>query len=140
MTYSFNGTVSGDPTSPPVLGSGTGSLLPLGNLTLADRSFPDLSTGVVTGTFTFTFGDGSALFGDFNEQVGFSAPPAATPYTNVLNVTGGTGSLLWYSGVLTGTGTIDLVVGTYVNAGSGTFNTTPEPASLILFPLGWCVW
>lgn len=130
-TYTYNVTATGDPTNPPLIGIGTGSILPLGTMTWRDMAFPNLATGAVTGTFTATFATGT-LFGNLFEQADLSAPPTAVPFTQTLEVTGGTGAFLWYNGRLTGSGTSNFVTGIGSNSGSGTLNTTPEPGSLAL--------
>jgi hypothetical protein len=135
-TYALSVTVSGDPTNPPLIGNGTGSILPLGTLTWRDVAFPNLTTGLLTGTFTATFANGT-LFGNLFEQADLSAPPNAIPVTQILDVTGGTGAFLWYNGRLTGSGTANFVTGDpATNSGSGTLNTTPEPGSVALLPIG----
>jgi hypothetical protein len=63
VTYALSGSGIGDPLNPPLLGSATGSLLPLGNVTWSDIVFPNLATGAGDGTFTMTFMDGDTLFG-----------------------------------------------------------------------------
>jgi hypothetical protein len=135
VTYTYNVTATGDPTNPPLIGNGTGSILPLGPMTWRDIAFPDLSTGAVTGTFTATFADGT-LFGNLFEQADLSGPPTAVPFTQTLEVTGGTGGFLWYNGRLTGSGTSNFVTGIGSNSGSGTLNTTPEPGSIALLAIG----
>jgi hypothetical protein len=135
VTYTYSVTATGDPINPPLIGNGTGSILPLGTITWTDMAFPNLATGAVTGTFTATFANGT-LFGNLFEQADLSAPPTAVPFTQILEVTGGTGAFLWYNGRLTGSGTSNFVTGIGANSGSGTLNTTPEPASLALLPIG----
>ena len=135
-TYTVTVTASGDPTNPPLIGNGAGSVVPLGSMTWRDMAFPNLATGAVTGTFTATFANGT-LFGNLFEQLDFSAPPTAVPFTQILEVTGGTGAFLWYNGRLTGSGTANLVTDDPSTvSGSGTLNTTPEPASIALLPIG----
>lgn len=136
VTYALTGTGSGDPTNPPLIGNATGSLLPLGNITWTDMGFPNLSTGALTGTFTMTFANGDTLAGNLHEQLDLSSPPAAVPFTQIIDVTGGTGTFLWYNGTLTGSGTANLVAGTFSTSGSGTLNTTPEPGSVALLAIG----
>jgi hypothetical protein len=63
VTYSLTGSGSGDPLNPPLIGTATGSLLPLGSVTWSDMIFPDLAAGVGDGTFKMTFADGDTLFG-----------------------------------------------------------------------------
>ncbi len=136
VTYTYSVTATGDPTNPPLIGNGTGSILPLGIMTWRDMAFVNLATGAVTGTFTATFANGT-LFGNLFEQADLSAPPTAVPITQTLEVTGGTGAFLWYNGRLTGGGIANLVSGgPSTNSGAGTLNTTPEPGSLVLLPIG----
>jgi hypothetical protein len=140
VTYTYTVTVSGDPTNPPLVGNGTGSVDPLGSMTWRDMAYVNLSMGAVTGTFTATFANG-ALFGNLFEQVDLSAPPTAVPITQILEVTGGTGAFLWYNGRLSGGGIANLVTGDpSTNSGSGTLNTTPEPDSVALLPIGLLCW
>ncbi|MFL6448728.1 MAG: PEP-CTERM sorting domain-containing protein [Bryobacteraceae bacterium] len=135
-TYTYSVTATGDPTSGPLMGNGTGSVLPLGTMTWRDVANVNVVTGAVTGTFTATFVNGT-LFGDLFEQADLSAPPTAVPIAQTLVVTGGTGAFLWYNGRLTGGGIANLVSGDpSSNSGAGTLNTTPEPGSLALLPLG----
>jgi hypothetical protein len=130
-TYSYTLTsITGDPANPPLIGTGSGSLLPLGNMDWIDRVFPDDGA-----TFIMTFANGT-LFGDFSAVVDFTAPPEALPLTQVLNVTGGTGAFISYSGTLTGSGILNIVTRTESVSGSGTLNTVPEPASVALLPIG----
>jgi hypothetical protein len=136
VTFSNSLTASGDPTNPPLIGNGAGSVLPIGNMIWRDMAFPNLATGAVTGTFTMTFANGT-LFGNLAEQADLTAPPTAVPIAQTITVLGGTGSLLWYNGVITSTGIANLVApvpSTF--SGAGTLNTTPEPGSLALLPLG----
>lgn len=131
-TYTYSVTATGDPTSGPLTGNGSGSINPLGAMTWRDVANVNLATGAVTGTFTATFSNGT-LFGNLLEQADLSAPPTAVPIAQTLVVTGGTGAFLWYNGQLTGGGVANLVSGApSTNTGAGTLNTTPEPASLLL--------
>jgi hypothetical protein len=134
-TYTYNVTATGDATNLPLIGTGTGSIVPLGSMTWRDMAFPNFETGAVTGTFTVTFANGT-LFGNLFEQADLSAPPTAVPFTQTIEVTGGTGAFLWYNGTLTGNGTSNFLTGLGSNSGSGTLNTTPEPGSVALLPIG----
>jgi|SRR5689334_11967597 len=135
-TYTYSVTATGDPTSGPLMGNGSGSIVALGVMTWMDVANVNLATGAVTGTFTATFANGT-LFGDLFEQADLSAPPTAVPITQTLLVTGGTGAFLWYNGRLTGGGIANLVSGEpSTNSGAGTLNTTPEPAAIALLPIG----
>jgi hypothetical protein len=136
VSYQLTVTATGDPTDPPLIGNGTGSVVPLGSVTWMDMGFPNLATGALTGTFTMTFTDGT-LFGNLFEQLDFSAPPNAIPVTQIIDVTGGTGAFLWYNGRLTGSGTINMVTpGPFSPSGTGTLNTTPEPRSIASVAMG----
>jgi hypothetical protein len=135
VTYALSGSGTGDPLNPPLLGSATGSLLPLGNVTWSDQIFPNLATGAGDGTFTMTFTDGDTLFGTAHYQGDFSTFPIV-PFTQLLTVTGGTGALLLYHGTFTGLELSNQLDGTFTSSGGGALETTPEPKSLILFGTG----
>ena len=135
-TYTYSVTATGDPASGPLMGNGTGSIMPLGVMTWRDEANVNLATGAVAGTFTATFANGT-LFGDLFEQADLSASPTAVPIAQILLVTGGTGSFLWYNGRLTGGGIANLVSGEpSTNSGAGTLSTTPEPGAMTLLPIG----
>ena len=135
VTYTLTGLGTGDVLNPPLIGSATGSLLPLGNVTWSDKVFPNLATGAGDGTFKMTFIDGDTLFGTLHEQGDFSTFPIV-PFTQLLTVTGGTGALLLYHGTLTGLLISNQNDGTFTSSGAGTLETTPEPESVVLFGTG----
>ena len=135
VTYSLIGSGTGDPLNPPLIGSATGSLLPLGSVIWSDMIFPDLSTGSGDGTFKMTFTDGDTLFGTLHVQGDFSFFPIV-PFTQLLTVTGGTGALFYYHGTLTGLELSNQLDGTFTSSGAGTLETTPEPESVVLFGTG----
>ncbi len=135
VTYEFSGSGSGNPMNPPVIGNGTGSLDPLGNMTWQGINFPNLATGDNNGTFTMTFSNGDTLVGTLHEHDDFSSPPIV-PFTQTLNVTGGTGAFLWYRGTLTGGGTLNLTGPSFSTSGAGTLETIPEPKSIALLVTG----
>ena len=135
VTYAFSGSGVGDPLNPPLIGTATGSLLPLGSVTWSDQIFPDLVTGAGDGTFTMTFTDGDTLFGTAHYQGDFSTFPIV-PFTQLLTVTGGTGALLLYHGTLTGLEISNQLDGSFTSSGGGTLETTPEPESVVLFGTG----
>ena len=138
VTYTVNGTGTGDPANPPLIGAGTGVVTPLnllGNMTWADAGFPNLATGALQGTFTMTFTNGDTLFGILQEQLNLAAVPNPD-FTQILTVTGGTGALRFYNGTLSGNGLANLVTGAFSVSGSGTLNTTPEPGSVALLLTG----
>jgi PEP-CTERM motif len=135
VTYSLSGSGGGDPLNPPLIGNATGALPPLGNITWSDEVFPNFATGTGDGTFKMTFTDGDTLFGTLLYVPDFSQFPVA-PITQLLTVTGGTGALLLYHGTLTGVELSNQIDGTFTSSGSGTLDTTPEPASIALFATG----
>ncbi len=135
VTYTLTGLGTGDVLNPPLIGSATGSLLPLGNVTWSDMVFPNLATGAGDGTFNMTFTDGDSLFGTLHEQGDFSTFPIV-PFTQLLTVTGGTGEFLLYHGTLTGLLISNQNDGTFTSSGAGTLETTPEPESVVLFGTG----
>jgi hypothetical protein len=75
VAYSLSGAGAGDVLNPPLIGSATGSLTPLGNVTWSDMLFPNLATAAGDGTFKMTFTDGDTLFGTLHEQGDFSTYP-----------------------------------------------------------------
>ena len=137
VTYAYSATgVSGDPLNPPIIGIGTGSVNPLGSMTWMDIiTHPNAATGEADGTFIMAFNTGDTLFGTLHEQLDLSSPPIV-PLTQTLNVTGGTGALLWYRGTLTGDGTVNLADSTVSASGAGTLDTIPEPESVVLLGTG----
>ncbi len=143
VTYSYSQSVSGDPANPPLIGNGTGSLLPFGTMAWSDRAFPDLATGAYTGSFSIAFASGGSLFGDFHGDTDFTSPPTATAFTEILDVNGGTGPFAGYSGTLSGNGLLNLLTFQESVSGSGTLNAAPEPGSMALLPVGllcWLIW
>ncbi len=135
VTYSLSGSGTGDPLNPPLIGAATGVLFPLGIVAWSDMIFPDLATGTGDGTFQMKFLDGDTLFGTLHYVGDFSTFPIV-PFTQLLNVTGGTGALLFYHGTLTGLEISNQLNGTFTSIGSGTLETTPEPESLVLLGTG----
>jgi PEP-CTERM motif len=135
VTYSLTGSGGGDPLNPPLIGNATGSLLPLGSVIWSDQVFPNLVTGVGDGTFTMTFTDGDTLFGNLVYVPDFSQFPIV-PITQLLNVTGGTGALLYYHGTLTGVELSNQLDGTFTSSGAGALDTVPEPESIVLLATG----
>ena len=138
-TYAFSGSsISGSPTSPPVVATGTGDLTPappFGPMTWLGDNFPNLGTGANTGTFTMTFADGT-LVGDLHEQYDLPpSNPADVPFTQILDITGGTGAFDGFNGTLTGGGAINFVAGHFSTSGAGTI-TAPEPGSAGLLLIG----
>jgi len=135
VAYALSGSGTGDPLNPPLIGSATGSLLPLGNIIWSDMVFPNLATGAGDGTFKMTFTDGDTLFGSLHYRGDFSSPPIV-PFTQLLTVTGGTGALLLYHGTLIGIEISNQSDGMFTSSGGGTLDTTPEPESVVLFGTG----
>jgi PEP-CTERM motif len=136
VTYAYSGSVSGNPMNPPLIGTATGSLLPLGSMAWSDMAFPQTGDG----TFKMTFTDGDTLFGTFQTQ-GLPSSPPILSNIQTLTVTAGTGALLYYHGTLTGIEIVNLsnaaTTGATISAsGGGTLETTPEPESFVLLGTG----
>src|ERR1043165_4351111 len=107
-TISISYSLSGGPTGPPVVsgttlileGLFTGSVLS-GNtvlnaawnpVTYSDHSVADLTTGLLNGTFTITFANGDALFGNVFEDVSALVASGGTgPFSQTFTFSGGTG-------------------------------------------------
>ena len=147
VTYSFAGAAS----APPVQ-SGTnliidnfanGSFL-TGIPTLDAKWDPisftnhctvDLNTGLLNGTITFVFADGSTLFGnEFEDVRALVRTGGIGPFTETYTFRGGTGEFAGASGSLSGAG-----VGTatgFTEQGSGSVTaagvSAPEPTSMAL--------
>jgi hypothetical protein len=155
ITYSFAGAPTGatmvrttlilDALSTGSIISGDPGLNAAWNpFTLTDHSVVDLTTGLLNGTFTFTFADGSTLFGNLFEDL-TQTMMGVGPYTQTLTFTGGTREFAGATGSSSGAG-----VGTtsgFTVTGAGTINApaVPEPTSaalllggLALLCIGWC--
>jgi hypothetical protein len=154
-TIGISYTLSGGPTGPPVVsgtnlildGLFTGSVLS-GNPTLnaawnpvtyTDHSVADLTTGLLNGTFTITFANGDALFGNVAENVSALLATGGTgPFTQTFTFTGGTGEFVGAVGSTSGGG-IAGDTGSTVS-GSGFLTAagvnSPEPGSLALLVAG----
>ena len=125
-----------DPVTGATLGSGSGTLAPLGGMTWTDRGFLDSTGTAFNGTFTMTFANGT-LFGNLGETIDPSGAPTAILINQRMNVTGGTGAFLWYNGLITASGTINATASApALFSGAGTLNTAPEPAAIALLPIG----
>jgi PEP-CTERM motif len=143
ITYNF----AGAPTGPPVMsgatlildGLATGSILS-GNssldtlwnpVTYSDNSVIDLTTGLLNGTFSMAFADGSTLSGNLFEDVSqIVATGGVGPFTQMFTFTGGTGEFVGATGSISGTG-VGGADGGFTTSGRGTVNAPaiPEPAS-----------
>src|SRR3954447_6987597 len=125
-----------DPVTGARLGSGSGTLAPLGVMTWSDRGFLDSTGTAFNGTFTMTFSNGT-LLGNLGETIDSSRGPTAIIIDQRMNVTGGTGAFLWYNGLITASGTINATGSApALFSGAGTLNTAPEPAAIALLPIG----
>lgn len=154
IAFSFTGTETGSPvvsgTNLILDNSATGAFT-TGNPTLdaawnpvsfTDHCTADLTTGLLSGTITFTFADGSTLFGDeFEDVSALIASGGIGPFTETYKFTGGTGEFAGASGSVSGSG-----VGTetgFTDSGSGSLTAvaiaTPEPTSIILTLAGFLV-
>lgn len=133
-TY-FN-TVSISPNN----GTSTGSSN-LGNFT-ATQSHCIVSappTNVVDGIFTYDFGLGDMIFGNYTGQVALSDTPGRFMGTEYLTVTGGTGRFLGAAGNLVSQGILFFAAGNGNYSGTirGTLDLTsvPEPTSFALLSM-----
>ena len=96
----------------------------------------DVTTGLLKGTITFVFADGSTLFGnemeDVHELVATNGTSGA--FTETYTFTGGTGEFAGVSGSVSGAGRA--TAAGFTESGTGSLNaaavSTPEPASLAL--------
>jgi hypothetical protein len=151
-TISISYNLSGGPTGPPVVsgttlildGLFTGSVLsgnPVLNaawnpVTYSDHSVADLTTGLLNGTFSITFANGDALFGNVFEDVSALVASGGTgPFSQTFTFSGGTGEFVGASGSTSGGG-IATSTGSTVS-GSGILTAAgvnaPEPGSVALF-------
>jgi hypothetical protein len=109
-------------------------------VTYSDVSQANLSTGLLTGTFSITFANGEKLSGMLGEDVSaiISSPTGTGPFTQTLTFTAGTGEFAGVNGSASGTGFVGAVTGTV--SGSGTLTAsglvTPEPGSIALMLSG----
>ena len=122
------GTVSGT--------SNLGAFVP----TMSHCINPPLPTNYFDGLFSFDFGAGSALIGTYSGVL--SATGQAGVFANVQNflVTGGTGTFLGATGVLTGVGTVTFAAGQAPFSQeriTGTIAAVPEPATWMMLILGF---
>jgi hypothetical protein len=125
-----------DPVTGAGLGSGSGTLAPLGVMSWSDRGFLDSTGTAFNGTFTMTFANGT-LFGNLGETIDRSGGLTAILIDQRMDVTGGTGAFLWYNGLITANGTINAITNVpALFSGAGTLNTAPEPAGIALLPIG----
>ncbi len=147
ITYSLTGmgTVTGmTSTTLDLTGAFTGSVdqaNPAENavwnpVTYNDVSQANLSTGLLTGTFSITFANGEMLSGMVGENVSaiISSPTGTGPFTQMLTFTAGTGEFAGVRGSASGTGFVGEVTGTVSGSGSLTAPAliTPEPGSIAL--------
>jgi hypothetical protein len=121
-----------DPVTGATVGSGSGTLTPLGVMTWSDRGFLDSTGTAFSGTFSMTFANGT-LFGNLGETIDRSGGLTSILVDQRMDVTGGTGAFLWYNGLITASGTINAIANAgALFTGAGTLNTAPEPASFLL--------
>ena len=150
VTYSF----AGAPTGPPVFtgttvtldARATGSFLS-GNLslnaiwnpvTVSDHSVVDLTTGLLSGTFSMKFADGNTLSGNLFEDVSHTVMGVG-PFTQTYTFTGGTGEFAGATGSVSGAALGG--ANGFSSSGRGTINAPaiPEPASAPLLLGGLAV-
>jgi hypothetical protein len=155
-TISISYSLSGGPAGPPVVsgttlildGLFTGSVLsgdPVLNaawnpVMYSDHSVADLTTGLLNGTFSITFANGDALFGNVFEDVSALVASGGTgPFSQTLTFSGGTGEFAGASGSTSGGG-IATSSGSTVS-GSGILTSTgvnaPSRVRLHCFSGAW---
>jgi hypothetical protein len=114
-----------------------------GAFLLASSNCVDRSTGShFNGLFTFDFGGGRTLVGTYVGQIAPPLPPpvgVATATSQTFTILGGTGVFAGASGTLlkagTFTGNADNTF-TLTQTVTGTVNTAPEPATVLLVAAG----
>jgi hypothetical protein len=141
VTYSTTTSLAVPPvvvgTTLILQGVGTGSLLSsdLGlnaiwnPYTWEDHGVADLTTGLLSGTFSMVFADGATLQGNLFEDVSaLIATNGVGPFTQTLSFTGGTAEFTGATGLFSGSG---IGGATSTVSGSGTLNApaVPEPPS-----------
>ena len=147
IAYSFAGAASAAPvqsgTNLIIDNYATGSFLS-GNPSLDAAWNPvsftnhctiDLTTGLLNGSITFVFADGSTIFGnEFEDVTALVASGGTGPFTETYTFTGGTGEFAGASGSVSGAGVSGAA--SFIESGSGSLTvagvSTPEPASIVM--------
>ena len=148
ITYSFSGGLTALPDLEPdglhLQASAIGSVdqfNPVVNaawnpVTFDTMDVLDLSTGLDSGTFTWTFADGDTLTGTmFEDDTTVDFATNTGPFLQDLTFTSGTGAFAGVSGSSSGNGI--LTAPTFIISGSGSLTapgltSVPEPGSLAL--------
>jgi hypothetical protein len=107
-------------------------------VTYSDEAVLDLNTGLLNGSFTFSFADGATLSGNvFEDNTAVLASPTQTgPFTQTLTFTGGTGEFGGATGSFSGQGFVGATGFTVSGSGTIDASAVPEPSSIMLLLSG----
>jgi len=118
------------------LGPGTGSSN-LGSFTQTLSHCSNPATGSISnGLFTLDFGNGNTIFGTVAGTITLPPVGGLAPFEKIFTLTGGTGLFAGATGGFTATGIANFGNASSQANFSGTINTVPEPATMLLLGSG----